>query len=256
MFDSKHLEIEYVVRGFDCGYGGPFTPLALANFLQEAAGVDATRRGFGMGDMAAAGHTWMLSRFDMRIDGLPREGDTVRAETWPAGCERLFAYRDIVLKAEGGRSLVRAVYAYLVVDVAARKPLRPERAFAAELLGPAEHAIADLRLGATPPESAEPAYELRARPRHIDHNGHVNNAHIVDWLVDAAAGKAAGTDGERAAAPARGVPRELRVDFLQEVLEGDLVEAVAGRPVGAAAGVVSTELRRGGAVCARAELVY
>jgi acyl-ACP thioesterase len=244
MFDAKHLEVEYVVRGFDCGYGGPFTPLALANFLQEAAGLDAARRGFGMGDLAAAGHTWMLSRFDMRIDSLPLEGDRVRVETWPAGCERLFALRDLVLKAQDGRSLVRTVYAYIVVDVAARKPLRPERAFAPELLGPAVHAIDDLRLGTSPLEEATPAYELRARPRHIDHNGHVNNAHIVDWLVDAAAGRSAG------------VPRELRVDFIQEVLVGELVEAVVGRPAGAAEGLVSTELRRDGAPCARAELVF
>jgi medium-chain acyl-[acyl-carrier-protein] hydrolase len=252
MFDSNHLEIEYEVRGFDCGYGGPFTPLALANFLQEAAGVDATRRGFGMGDLAAAGHTWMLSRFDMRIDGLPRAGDRVKVSTWPAGCERLFALRDIVLKAEDGTSLVRAVYAYLVVDVAARKPLRPERAFDAELLGPAEHAIGDPRLGTQALETVEPAYELRARPRHIDHNGHVNNAHIVDWLVDAAAGKAAEAGG----GASRRLPTELRVDFLQEVLEGDLIEAVVGRAAGAATNVVSSELRRGGVACARAELVF
>jgi hypothetical protein len=31
------LETIYKVRGYDCGYGGPLRPLALANYLQEAA---------------------------------------------------------------------------------------------------------------------------------------------------------------------------------------------------------------------------
>jgi medium-chain acyl-[acyl-carrier-protein] hydrolase len=233
--------LEYEVRGFDCGYGGSFTPLALANFLQEAAGLHAARLGLGMEALAASGRTWMLSRLDMRIDRLPAWGDRLRVRTWPSGCERLFALRDLVLETPAGESLVRAVYAYLVVDIAARKPLRPERALPGAPLGAAEHAIGDLRLGAAPPEAPELLYELRARPRHIDHNGHVNNAHIVDWLVDAAAG----------ACP--GALRELRVDFLSELLEGELLEAFAGR---ASSGAISTELRRGGAAAARAELLF
>jgi medium-chain acyl-[acyl-carrier-protein] hydrolase len=235
------FSVEYAVHGFDCGYGGPFSPFSLANYFQEAAGLDADRLGFGMADLAAAGRTWMLSRIVMRIDGLPREGDRVRARTWPSGCERLFALRDLVLEDEAGGMLVRAVYAYLVVDVASRKPLRPDRALDGSRLGSPEHALADFEIGAASPPELEPVYELRARARHIDHNGHVNNAHYVHWLVDAAAGRA------------HGALRELKVDFLREVLENERLEARFGELPG---GRVGTELRRGGEVVARAELSF
>jgi len=49
----KPLEIHYEVRGYDCGYGGPLKPFALANFFQETAGVHATVLGIGMEDMWA-----------------------------------------------------------------------------------------------------------------------------------------------------------------------------------------------------------
>lgn len=240
---------DYLVRGFDCRYGGPFAPLSLANFFQEAAGLHADRLGIGMAALAASGRTWMLSRIQLRIEGLPREGDRVRVRTWPSGCDRLFALRDLVLEAESGQALVRAVYAYLVVDLAARKPLRPERALGSDWVGGAEHALAGLSLGAEPSSELAPAYELRARPRHIDENGHVNNAHYIDWLVDAAAGLAPGAAAEGQA----GAPRELKVDFIREVLCGELLEALAGPLPG---GRVGTELRRGGEAVARAELAF
>lgn len=250
--DKNLLEIEYEVRGFDCGYGGPFRILSLANFFQEAAGMDAVRRGFGMGDLSAAGHTWMMSRMDLRIEALPKEGDRVKVRTWPSGCERLFALRDAVLEAADGGVLAKAVYAYIIVDIAARKPLRPEHVLSAETLGDrGAHAIGDLHLGASPLASGEAVYELRARPRHLDENGHVNNAHILDWLADAAS--------ERLPR----LPRAVRVDFLQEVLKGDLLEAVAGPTKGAAAAgavdapaPIGTELRRDGAAVARAEFLF
>jgi acyl-ACP thioesterase len=247
MSASEIFELECEVRGFDCGYGSSFKALSLANFIQEAACLDAARRGFGMGDLSSAGHTWMLSRIDLRIDGLPREGDRVKVRTWPSGHERLFALRDVVLEGAGGSALVRAVYAYIIVDLAARKPLRPEHALSPEFLGAqGAHAIADFRLGTSPLSGAEPVYELTARPRHIDENGHVNNAHIMDWLVDAAS--------ERLSRP----PSELRIDFIQEVLKGDRLEAVAGVPEASPrasppATALSTELRRDGKPVARAE---
>jgi len=284
--------LEYEVRGFDCGYGGPLRPLSLANFLQEAAGAHASVLGIGMGELFARGHTWMLSRIDMRIDRLPKEGDRVRVVTRPSGIERLFALRDLVLEDEAGRAFVRAVYAYLVVDIEARRPLRPERALPAAPLGSPLHCIEDLAFGAaaiavsTRPamdvvtaSSAGAAYRLVARSRHIDHNGHVNNAHIIDWLVDAALGssdsKASGSASSGAGLGAEGFAsvRSLKVDFVQEILEGEEIEASAGpsavatiaastragasaEQVSDAPVAISAALTRAGSIAAKVELGF
>ena len=129
MDDSLRSTLEFEIHGYDCGYGGPLRAFALVNFLQEAAGENATRLGFGMEDLHAKGWTWMLSRLDLRADELPRDGERVLVRTWPAGTRRLFALRDIEMLGPDGRRLVRAVYAYLIVDIAARRLLRPESVF-------------------------------------------------------------------------------------------------------------------------------
>ncbi|MDA8425198.1 MAG: thioesterase, partial [Treponema sp.] len=214
------FSLEYAIRGFECGYGGPLKTLPLMNLLQEAAGEHADRLGWGVDDLMAAGRTWMLSRLDLRVARLPRSGERVSVSTWPAGVERLFALRDFVMRGPEGEFLVGAVYAYLIVDLAARRPLRPERVFGPEFpKGPDPHPVADFSFAVPEAGAMEESYALRACPRHLDNNGHVNNAYIVDWLVDAVPGP------ERSG----GALRALRVEFDAEALEGDDLRARWGR---------------------------
>lgn len=239
------LVLDFDVRGFDCGYGGPLRPFALANFLQEAAGEHATRLGVGIPDLLARRMTWMLSRVDIRVDSSPREGERVSVATWPAGTERLFAMRDFRMSGLGGRVLARAVYAYLVVDAEARKPLRPQALFGdRELRGRDPHPVEDYRFDLPEAGPGSICFAQRAWGRHIDLNGHVNNAHILEWLADAS--PPGPREGMRASA--------IRAEFKAEVLAGDELEAscsMLDAAGGAALAFVST-LSRGGAAAARA----
>ena len=249
MSDELHSTLEFDIHGYDCGYGGPLRAFALVNFLQESAGVNAAGLGFGMDDLHARGWTWMLSRLDLRVDEMPRDGERVLVRTWPAGTRKLFAYRDIEMRGESGRSLVRAVYAYLIVDMAARRPLRPESVFGLTSPHPGDpHPVPDFAYDI--PEAVDPivVFTQRVRGRHIDHNGHANNAHLINWLVDAADSGESGFSG-------------LRVEFLAEALEGDELAAsrgAAGRGAsatlvpGLASSPVVAELARGEAKVARA----
>ncbi len=237
--DEFVMDIE--PRGFDCGYGGPFKTLSIANYFQEAGNLDATRRGFGMDALVASGRTWMIAKIDFRIDGMPEKGEKLRVRTWPSGCEHLYSMRDAVLGCADGRVCIRAVYGYIIVDIAAKRPLRPDRVLSPEAQGAiADHSFPDYSLGTSAVSEGTELYHLVARPRHIDENGHVNNGHIIDWLVDAAAEKL------------HGLPRDIKVDFIQEVLKGDDLAVVVGKPAEEKA-LLSTELRRGGKAVARAE---
>lgn len=248
--------VDYLVRGFDCGWGGPLQVLPMANYLQEAAGESAMQLGFGIPELNDRGMTWMLVKVDLRIDQLPRWGERVRARTWPSGLDRLLALRDIMLETEAGEPLVRAVYAYLVVDVEARRPVRPERALPE--LGEIDvtvngHCVPDFAFGVTALEPAirSASFRQEAAPRHRDDNGHVNNAHIIDWLVDAV------PEGFRGSGLSG-----LRVDFVKEVLVGETVGLYHGpaepRPAANPGETLTlaTEAYRGDECVARAELSW
>ncbi len=243
------LVIEYDVRGYDCGYGGPMRPFAIANFLQEAAGAHATALGVGIPDLLARGMTWMLSRVDIRVDERAREGERISVATWPAGIERLFALRDFVMKGSDGRVLARAVYAYLVVDAEARKLVRPQTVFGdREMRGRGAHPIEGHRFDIPEAGGMKASFAQRAWGRHIDLNGHVNNAHILDWLADASAPEA--RRGMRLSA--------MRAEFKAELVSGDELEVSCAEADAARAGIEGagpafvSVLSKNGAAAARA----
>jgi acyl-ACP thioesterase len=230
----KPLEIQYVIRGYDCSYGGPLTPLALANFFQEAAGEHASVLGIGMEGMRARGLTWMLSRIDIRIDSMPQAGQTVIARTWPAGTRKLFALRCLELVDGGGTKYAGAMYEYIVVDLKTRRVMRPERTLPLDLstdypwpfddlapgiddasfeaLGRYVAGEGDVIAGGSAPSGGfSQSFAIEARGRHIDQNGHVNNAHFINWLCDAAPLR----EGQRFS--------RIKVDFVHEILRGEEV---------------------------------
>ena len=245
------MELPFTIHGYDCGYGGPFRPLALANIFQEAAALNANLLGFGAIDMGSRNQTWMLSRLDIRVDREPRENEKVLARTWPAGFERLFARRDFELLGEDSElPIARAAYAYLVIDLEARRPLRPQNAIESALICDRPHALADARFSVDKPLADAvwtTSFSVSAMDRHIDHNGHVNNAHLIAWLCDAPPAEQRAT-GQLAA---------IRVEFAQEVLKNDTLQvlwtslpAQEGRPR------QLCELKRGQDSCARAEVLW
>ncbi len=243
-------ETKHKIWGYDCGYGGPFSPLALANYFQEIAGNHAYELGVGMGAMFAKGQTWMLSRIDIEIEDLPREGDEILLRTWPAGTDRIFALRYIEMYSALGKRLAGALYDYMIVDMEKRRPLRPER-----LLDPAMKAdlpapYPDLSTGIQHLEGfagfsgglsdgwAE-SFRLNVGNRHIDYNGHVNNAHFINWLCDAIPMEERGS----------GRLSRLKVDFVSEVKLGEEVAAFWNDDE--ASGGKLSLLTRGGEVVAR-----
>jgi acyl-ACP thioesterase len=264
------LELVFAIKGYDCGYGGPLKPLALANMLQEAAGTHAERLGLGRTAMQSAGHTWMQVRTNCRLYRQPLEGETVHLATWPAATEKLFALRDFELCDSTGLVIGAASYAYLIVDMASRRPLRPQGILPPDLAAARPRALAEPRYSCRKATAGfVEAYRQTACPRHIDHNGHVNNAHLIAWLCDAVPEAARGA----------GMLAGLCVEFTAEVLPGDELSVVyaplplvdppaqAGRKTGpgqlsvddpALAGMQfhAAELRRGDSVCARADMVW
>jgi len=222
------LDTEHIIRGYDCGYGGPLRPFALANFFQEAAGDHAAKLGIGMEALFALGRTWMLSRIDIEVERLPETGEKVVVRTWPFGTERIFALRCMELLDSQGRRMAGALYNYFIYDINIARPLRPERILNPGLrvdrplpyadLSPGLHepGLFPVELRGKPEDSGwVQAFSLDVAPRHIDNNGHVNNAYFINWLCDAVPPEARGS----------GLAKRIKVDFVSEAKLGDHLAA-------------------------------
>jgi acyl-ACP thioesterase len=132
------------------------------------------------------------------------------------------AYRDFVLTGADGVELGRATSEWMLIDLASRKIVAiPDGVFAAAntvrepVFG--EEPFAKLRWDCKA-ESPD-VLAFRARRGDIDLNGHVNNVHYVEWLME----------GRPDAA---GPCRELDIVFKSETLAGEevRVESVETEP--------------------------
>jgi acyl-ACP thioesterase len=202
----------FTVHSFDADAFGHLAPAALAGYLQEAAGVNADRQGFGLADLNRKGLTWVLAREQVVLDAPIRWGDALEVETWASGIDRLATLRDFRLR-RGGAEIGRVLTTWFALDVATRRPVRPDRVFPPGLVTETEHVLPP-GLPA-PGELGAPELERRFQVRFadIDANLHVTNASYVAWALEAV--DEAAWRGQRLAA--------LDVQFLAECNLGAFV---------------------------------
>ena len=217
-------EYSWAVRTYECGPDGVATMASVCNWLQEAASLNAETLSFSKTNFEASGEniSWVLTRLKVRMARFPKWGETVSILTFPRGGRRIVAYRDFVISGADGREIGIATSEWMLIDLASRKVVAiPEGVFAAAntVRGPVfgDEPFAKLRWDCREPPPD--ALVFRARRGDIDLNGHVNNVHYIEWLLEGRPGSA-------------GPCHELDIVFKSETLAGEevRVESVETEP--------------------------
>ena len=204
----------FKVRSYECGPDGRATLPTICNLLQEAASLHAATLGFGKGDFAAAGEniSWVLTRMVVKMNRYPVWEDELTVGTFPRGGRKIVAWRDFEVKDAKGETLGVASSEWMIIDLATRKiHAIPEKVFAAN--DPANTPV----LGLEPfakfrfPSGEANSCSLQgftATKSQIDLNGHVNNVHYIDWMLEPCASRC---------------PAEMEIVFRSETFAGDEV---------------------------------
>ena len=205
---------QFKVRSYECGPDGRATLPTICNFLQEAASLHAASLGFGKGDFVAAGEniSWVLTRMVVKMNRYPVWEDELTVETFPRGGRKIVAWRDFEVKDAKGETLGVASSEWMIIDLATRKiHAIPAKVFAAN--DPANTPV----LGLEPfskfrfPSGEANSCSLQCFPAmksQIDLNGHVNNVHYINWMLEPCESRC---------------PVEMEVVFRSETFAGDEV---------------------------------
>ncbi len=201
----------FQVRGYEAGPDGFVHVQQLCNYLQDAADANAHALGVGFGSLLERNRAWVLARLRLVIHRLPRFGDSLTVLTWASGSNKLYAFRQFRVLV-GDELLARAVSAWPMLDVEKRVAIRmPEdvRAIqpppdAPEELGFEPDKVQDLAM-----PTSETLFVVRFAD--LDYNGHVNNAALCQWLLEAA----------MPLAPAPWRLCEMRIRYRAELIMGE-----------------------------------
>lgn len=157
---------------------------SIFNFMQEAAGSHANNLKIGYEELSKEGLFWVLSRIKIKLLELPGFGDEIKIVTWPKGTNKLFALRDFLIYNSQKTLLGRATTAWLIIDMANRRPQKIN-SFAKKYVNIEDrHALKEIPSKISEPQNKEFIYEKTVRYTEIDVNKHVNNAKYVEWIMD------------------------------------------------------------------------
>ena len=209
---------EYIVHTYETEARGLARPVALLNFLQDAAGDHAGRLGLSVVDLFKRNMTWVLSRYHVLIHRYPALGERLEVMTWPSGKHGYFALRDFEVSDGSGGPILSATSSWMVIGLEKKQAAKVD-----DVVGPGyavEKRALDDPFASLPVLSArESEVRFRVETAHLDWNRHVNNAVYVQWALE----------GVPPDVLMSLCPMELEVSYRAEALYGDEVLSAAQR---------------------------
>lgn len=175
-----HYSKDFEVLSFQVNPEKKLRWAALGDILQELAWKHADSRDFGQ-QLHEQGRIWVLSRFSIEVKRMPVWGDVLKVHTAARGVDKLFALREFLVEDQNGEILATAMSAWILLDVATRRPLRPQQVLPVELFP----TVVDINL--LPPKIQVPANMekgplLEVGYADLDINHHVNNVAYIRWI--------------------------------------------------------------------------
>lgn len=151
-------------------------------YFQEVSSLHSELLGVGKGETIDKNLHWVISRFLVEVDRLPRYGDKIKIKTYPGNNNGLFFYRHYLITDMKDNVMVKANSIWLIVDGLTHQIKR--NPFNGYLL-PIYHLEGEL---ANPDKVVEVAsdylYTRKVRYSDIDLNSHFNNTRYIELIQD------------------------------------------------------------------------
>jgi acyl-ACP thioesterase len=182
------MNTDVFTKNFNVGFrhvdrGGLLTPVAMLDYLEEAAAGHAEALGVGYNAMVEKRQAWVLARISVRMDRRPRFQETIEVSSWPRGHDRLFAVRDYEMRL-GGLPLVRARSSWIILDLDKRRPIRPQEIMGTLPLNEGKNALHESAAALDETQELTKVAERKALYSDLDLNGHVHNTRYMQWICD------------------------------------------------------------------------
>ena len=173
---------QFTISDLQCDRFGRLKPSAILWLVQEMAGRHCKILGLDWNTLAGKGMFWAIIRHRVQVKQMPRQGDTIRIETWPMPTSRVAYPRNVVAFDDRGNELFRTTSLWVLMDMHSRAMILPGKS-GVEVSGV-------LRGDELPVPGSLPPVQLSGRHTRtvaftdLDLNGHMNNCRYLDWAMD------------------------------------------------------------------------
>ena len=120
---EKYQE-QIAIKSYQTNQYGKASIASLFNILIEAAWAHAQVMDWGYDSLKSNNLFWVLSRMYFQVEKYPEWQDEITLNTWSAGTDGVYAYREYIVEDQNGGVLLRASSAWLILDMETRKIFR------------------------------------------------------------------------------------------------------------------------------------
>lgn len=184
---SKVGSYEFLVEPFHCDFSGHIFIGHLGNHLLNAADFHSNERGYGMDYLNTVHKTWVLSRFVIEMDEMPKAYDRIVVDTWVESVMRFFTSRNFAIRGRGGHVYGHGRSIWAMIDTATRQPvdIMQERdgLISAYIEDGKECPIEPFRRVKVSKDAPCKA-SVDTRYSDVDVNGHINSVKYIEHILD------------------------------------------------------------------------
>ena len=201
---------EFEIRAGEIDGNKEMTIPSLMQLMQEASLKHIIQLKASVWDMADS--SWVLLTKEINISRLPVLGEVVTVETYPAGVERIFAYRDYRVFDQSGKCIVSAPSTWTLFNTVKRS-LEKIPPHISNLPFP-NHVtpLTRCKRKIVVPEGGISSDPFKVNHFHLDWNNHVNNVNYLQFILEA------NTHRLKIS-----TPKSIEIYFKAEAMEGDIL---------------------------------
>ncbi|MBD3287550.1 hypothetical protein GF337_01990 [candidate division KSB1 bacterium] len=174
---------DYLIHSYEIDLKGQVSIPVLCRYMQESAWHHAEHLEVGYSHLSKKNMIWVLAQQYFKIVRLPQWGEKIEIHTWPSGRGKLSYYRDFRVIDHKERIIAAATTRWFALDIKSRRPQNIDHLFEYDF-DAADHAVSHKFKKIEPSNDVKPCREFSVLYSDLDVNGHVNNTHYIDWILD------------------------------------------------------------------------
>lgn len=180
------FEDSYVIRTHEIDNRQQLTVPALLMLMQEASMHNARKLQISLWDKEMGNLSWVILRKELNIIRMPSLGEKIKVVTYPAGFQKIFAYRDFWVLDEEDNVLATASSTWTLMNLTERKINKiPDHILSLDTPQPVERLpLPQLKLEMS--TSLAENYHYVIRHYDLDWNNHVNNIVLAKLMIQSA----------------------------------------------------------------------
>lgn len=174
---------DLTIRFSETDNRGKLKVVSMFDIFQDVGSDHAVLLHLSAYDLLEKGYTWVMLKYNVRIESFPRWKDQITVKTWRYPHRNLYELREFNILDENGNLMIKALSSWVMMNFNSRKPVRLDRFIPQDMMEN-QISVDDDFSRLVSFDDPEQERHFNVRMQDIDFNNHVNNSVYIGWAVE------------------------------------------------------------------------